>query len=49
MSVLLSLLSRRNEYGVQEFHTLKGVFWEAIPKVDVDILRLLIGNHESNW
>ena len=42
MSVLLSLLSRRNEYGVQEFHTSKGIFSEALPEMDVHFLRLLI-------
>ena len=49
MSVLLSLLSRRNEYGVQEFHALKGVFWEALSEMDVHFLRLLTGDHESYW
>ena len=49
MSVLLSLLSRRNEYGVQEFHTSGDVFWEAMPEMDMHFQRLLTAEQESHW
>ena len=49
MSVLLSLLSRRIEYGVQEFHTSGGVFWEAMSDMNKHFSRLLTAEQESHW